>query len=310
MGIWRLPIEEIGTMSLRSNTLFERLVIGLVRNTSLRGRNRLAAALYPPSRSAKRYMQGVMRRGDGLLMHLDSRNHIDWVTIFRGGFEPELTSLLQRWLGPGSVFVDVGANIGCHVLTAGSAVGETGIVLAFEPNPSVRDVLEGNIRLNGFDGRTRVHGCALGRSASRQVLRVPRADTPEGANMGLASLVALKSDFDAVEVAVEPFDSVFDATGLSRCDVVKIDVQGYESEVLAGMTSVLSRFRPKVIFEWEAWAWAQAGADFPTVIQFFSGMGYAVFKLDPTGGEVPVVASSALPRHQDLIAVHREDLAG
>ena len=295
-------------MSFRTNTIFERLVIGLVRKTSLRGRNRLAAALYPPSRSAKRYIEGVMKRGDGLLMHLDSRNHIDWVTIFRGGFEPELTSLLQKWLGPGSVFVDVGANIGCHVLTAGSAIGEAGTVLAFEPNPSVRGVLERNVGLNGFDTRTHIHGCALGRSASRQCLRVPRADTPEASNMGLASLVALQSDFDTVEVAVEAFDTVFAATGLSRCDVVKIDVQGYESEVLAGMTSVLSRFRPKLIFEWEEWAWAQAGADFPTVMQLLGGMGYAVFKLNPTGERIPVVASSVLPRHQDLIAVHLADI--
>lgn len=293
----------------RDPSIFARFLMALIRRTPIPGVNRLAAWIYRPSRAATRYIAGVIRRGDGLLMHLDSRNHIDWAIMFSGDYEPHLGGALHRWLKPGSVFVDVGANIGRHALTGASVVGEAGTVLAFEPNPPVREVLEENVRLNGFTGRVRIFSCALGAATSRSALRVPSTEIPEASNMGLASLVDFGLPSDSVEVPVQTLDDVFEESGLVRCDVVKIDVQGYEAQVLAGMRTVLLRHRPRVVFEWESRAWRQAGVEFADVGRFLDGLGYLVFRLGHDGVRIPMRDIHEISRHEDLIAMHREDLA-
>lgn len=286
----------------------ESIVTHLVRDTRIPGRNRLAAWLYPPRTDASRYVAGVRSRRDGLKMQLDSRNHIDWVTLFHGDFEPEITQLIRRCLEPEAVFVDIGANIGCHALTAASCVGARGHVMAFEPNRPVRRVLEQNVRLNQFADQVSIYGCALGSASGRLPLRVPSKASREGSNMGLASLVALDTPHELVEVPVEPLDDVFAKADLQRCDMIKIDVQGYEAAVLAGMRQVLARYRPLLILEWEAWAWEKAGAKLETVMGSLSQQGYQMYRLMPAGEWFPVQHADNLPPHADLIAIHREDL--
>lgn len=103
--------------------MLEQLAVWLGRNMKIRGSGRALSALYPCNYGIRRYVRGVRARGDGLLMELDSRNWIDWNLLFRGDFEPHLTRLLQCLATPGSVAVDVGANIGAHTLTLAQAVG-------------------------------------------------------------------------------------------------------------------------------------------------------------------------------------------
>ena len=65
---------------------------------------------------------------------------------------PYETSLLLRFLPPGDVFVDVGANIGYFSVLAASVVGEQGAVFGFEPDPNNYRLLCANAELNGFAG--------------------------------------------------------------------------------------------------------------------------------------------------------------
>lgn len=285
----------------------EGTLMRLARSIRVPGWGRVLTWLYPPEPSAPRWLAGVYPRDDGLLMHLDSRNHIDWNILFRGDFEPNITALLRRWLTEESVFVDVGANIGAHALTAAALVGGRGLVLAFEPNPVTHGDLRRNVMLNAFDGHTRLFDCALGRSPCTLTLRVPKRDSAEGGNMGLASLVALDTPHDSIEVAVERLDEVCARLELKRCDVVKIDVQGFEAEVLFGMTEVLRRFRPRVIFEWEAWAWEKANANLPSVQDYLHGLGYAVYRCRRDFVLQHLADDADLQPHHDLVALHAED---
>jgi FkbM family methyltransferase len=79
-----------------------------------------------------------------------------------GIIEPWTTRAVQELLRPGSVYVNVGSNFGYYVALAGAIVGETGKVVAVEPNPYVIPYLLRNLFWSGVAGRTRVFGVAAG----------------------------------------------------------------------------------------------------------------------------------------------------
>ncbi len=287
--------------------MLEQLAIWVGRNVKIRGSGRALSTLFPCNQSTGRYVLGVRARGDGQLMELDTRNWIDWNLLFRGDYEPQLTRLLSRLAIPGGVAVDIGANIGAHTLTLGRVVGQNGSVLAFEPNPLVRSVLERNVALNKLNS-VRVFGCALGEKTGMLPLRVPKPDSAEYSNMGLASLVALETPHDLVDVPVRTLDEVFEESGLNRLDVVKIDVQGYECRVLAGMFGILERNRPAVIFEYEQWAWNKAGSNLSDAISLLDAAGYRLWGLGgATATSIPLHDDRSIPDHSDLIALHHDD---
>jgi FkbM family methyltransferase len=289
--------------------MLELIVRTLMRYTRIPGRQRIARWLYPISRQAKRYVLGVRARGDGLLMQLDSRNHIDWATLFYGDFEPEITRLIRGCLAPGSIFVDIGANIGCHTLTAASLVGELGQVFAFEPNPPIRELLENNLRLNQLERRVSVYACGLGSTPTRLSLRVPTPGSLEESNMGLASFVALETPHDLIEVEVNRLDDVLPPENLSRCDLIKMDVQGYEAQVLAGMQQMLATHHPIVVFEYENWAWQMAGADLIEVATYLRDLEYSLHQIDIHGKLHKIEATGNLNQkfgHANLIAYPTE----
>ena len=72
----------------------------------------------------------------------------------QGIWEPFETTLVMASLAPGSVFVDVGANIGYFSVVAADIVGEDGQVLAFEPDPDNFALLQANLALNGLERQT------------------------------------------------------------------------------------------------------------------------------------------------------------
>jgi predicted O-methyltransferase YrrM len=115
-------------------------------------------------------------------MELDSRSWIDWNLLFRGDYEPHLTRIWSQLATKGGVAIDVGANIGAHTLTMAKCVGPQGRVLAFEPNPLVRQVMVRNLALNGIT-QVDVFECGLGSARGSLPLRVPKQDSAEFSNL-------------------------------------------------------------------------------------------------------------------------------
>lgn len=166
--------------------------------------------------------------------------------LYFGGsvYEPETTAFFVRHLKPGDVFVDIGANHGYFTMLAASIVGPNGRVDAFEPNPRVFAQLEAHARINRFDRTVALHACALAdRAETGARLYVSQVES----NSGLSSLTPNQAALDAgglseagtVPVVVDTFDAWLATSGHSRIDLVKIDVEGAEARVLAGMSAAL-----------------------------------------------------------------------
>ncbi|MDS4020241.1 MAG: FkbM family methyltransferase [Candidatus Competibacter sp.] len=97
--------------------------------------------------------------------------------------------------------------------------------------------------------------------------------------------------------------------GLNRIDFVKIDVQGYECKVLAGMQEVLKQYSPVVIFEYEAWAWAKADATVAYAADIFHAASYSLWRI-VNRGEPSIKLldiTHSIPDHIDLLALKQDD---
>jgi len=148
--------------------------------------------------------------------------------FYCGLHEPDEMAFVLHFLRPGEVFYDVGANIGSYSLLAAAAGAS---VHAFEPAPATAASLRRNVAANDLQAQVRVHECALGASAGRVQLTHGDDDTTNhvlGANE-----TATRLD----EVRMETFDACFEH---DRPGFAKIDVEGYESQVLEGAVGALA----------------------------------------------------------------------
>jgi FkbM family methyltransferase len=133
-----------------------------------------------------------------------------------------------HFLRPADLFVDVGANIGAYTVLAGGAIGSN--VIAFEPAPSTYRSLVANIQLNGLTGRVVAHNLALGKEEG--VLRM-------SAGLGTENAVQLSgNNADSISVKVSSLDRVL---GQSEPVLLKMDVEGFETEVLRGARDTFSK---------------------------------------------------------------------
>jgi FkbM family methyltransferase len=157
--------------------------------------------------------------------------------------EPGTVRWIAETVRAGDVFYDVGANIGVFSLLAAHRAGPDGRVVAFEPHAATIATLLENVVLNGLGERVDVLSCALHRSTGY----LPFLYRSLTAGSGLSQVGATRDPFghDAEPVtrelkAVAAGDDLVESGTVPPADVVKIDVDGNESEVLAGLRGLLT----------------------------------------------------------------------
>jgi len=153
-------------------------------------------------------------------------------------------SVLEKFVTPGMTVVDVGANQGLYTLVLSRLAGPSGRVFSFEPDPDLFRTLSLNCDQN-HAGNVKRYNCALGAEAGERNLFRSRV------NAGDNRLA--KSDredwFEPVSVKVATLDSVLQSASV---DFIKIDVQGWEFEVLKGMANLWAN-NPDLCIYFEFW---------------------------------------------------------
>ena len=212
-----------------------------------------------------------------------------------GYWEMWLTQFLAQRLKPGMTAIDVGANFGYYTLLMGEAVGEAGRVVAVEPNPDAASLLQESVSLSGHLARTRVVPQALGASTGRAWLYAPDGEPKNASLVGQPDLPGGTT----LEVATVTLDEV--ALGYPRVDLVKIDAEGGEQGIVAGMQQLIARDRPLIVLEFNAARYADPAAFLDGLLAHYG----STVELRPTGDIVPLDRASVLDqaRYEDRLLV-------
>lgn len=157
---------------------------------------------------------------------------------YHGIYEKGFANFLRKNLKEGDVFIDVGANIGLFTILASKCVGNTGKIFSFEPNPEIFEQLEINVSLNKSKN-IELFNFALGNNQSEEKL-YPILQV----NRGASSLIKPKDSNLSFKVNVKRFDDLFE--NIIPC-YIKIDVEGFEFEVIKGMKNIISSTNPPVL---------------------------------------------------------------
>jgi len=223
-------------------------VLGSMALGVLRGYARVAPTQrggYRLVRLARRFVprgqwQGQFATPGGTKLELDLATYPDCCMAV-GLYELDTLRLLRRLLKPGDHFVDCGANIGYFTLAASRAVGPTGRVDAFEPDPLNRERLAHHLRANGSPANVTVHAVALSAASGSATLYHPSDGTH---NHGESSLYAAPGVATTpYTVATARLDRQLDRVP----DLIKMDIEGAELMALKGMTDVLGSPKPPAL---------------------------------------------------------------
>jgi FkbM family methyltransferase len=144
-----------------------------------------------------------------------------------GIWEPDISAFIQRWLQPGAVFCDVGANIGYHTLLASQAVGARGTVVAVEPSPAIITKLRRNLALNQVSNVRIVEAACAAEHGTLTLY-----DGPHG-NSGMATTVAAVGGKAQRHVPALPLLEILSTEERERVSLLKIDVEGAEAPILS-----------------------------------------------------------------------------
>ncbi len=219
-----------------------------------------------------------------------------------GVYEAEAVQFVLSQLRAGSVFVDVGANIGVFTLTAATKIGATGRVLAIEPSPRIFPYLQRNVRLNALTN-VRLRQCA---ASHRTAHTVPFWEAPVE-HFGMGALAAQFHDHP-ITVSAQTLDAMLSEESIERVRLLKVDVEGFEAAVFQGAEQLLTgNDAPLILFEFCDWAEARVpGSAVGSAQRLLLGWGYRIWRLADFVSNRPPLDNLLTAGFETLVAVKNE----
>jgi FkbM family methyltransferase len=180
--------------------------------------------------------------------------------------------VLQKYLRPGSTFIDVGGNEGALSLLASRLVGPSGKIIAFEPNPKPRAIFKATIDRNRISNVT-INPIGLGDRDETLRLTAPKINSGEG-SFG-------KSNYkpEDTEIIICEIRRGDDVLRNAKPALIKIDVEGFELSVLKGLTETIAENRPPIVMEMISGHLANCGTRPAEIASFMEGHRYRPFKI-------------------------------
>jgi FkbM family methyltransferase len=211
--------------------------------------------------------------------------------LINGGYPSEPGALLmQAFLRPGDVVVDLGAHVGTYALAAAARGCR---VVAIEANPDYVRALRAAVARNQFANVTVVHGAVSSHGGSVNFVcnRIWGHVVSNGSDPGDGT--------SCVEVAAIPIAPLLDQLGVERVDFIKMDVEGSEPAAIEGMVPLLERDdAPVILFESNATVLRDvAGVSYEDLHRRLEELGFGLYVVDleRVGRLVPVKAGDFMP---------------
>ena len=149
-------------------------------------------------------------------------------------YEPSMRAVLGKYLEPGGVFIDMGANEGYFTVLASGLVGPQGKVIAVEPQSRLQSVIETNLRLNQCHNVRVVQAVVSSASDPVEIQLAPEMNTG-GTSLFTHTKYRLKKEL-VQSLTIAEF---FAKSEVDHCDLMKVDVEGAEYDIFIGAEQIL-----------------------------------------------------------------------
>jgi FkbM family methyltransferase len=214
---------------------------------------------------------------DGVKYDLDLSQGIDFAIYLGGMFERSTAAVLSKLTKPSSLVLDIGANIGAHTFRLANLVGPKGRVMAFEPTEFAFRKLRRNLDLNpSLASRVETFHCFLTANDGANVPSAIYSSWPLGAEAGLHPK-HLGREMQTEAAQARSLDSILNERADRKVQLVKLDVDGFECNVLRGATSLLRDTRPIFVMELAPYVLEERGASLEQLLDYFLPNGYALY---------------------------------
>jgi FkbM family methyltransferase len=233
-------------------------------------------------------------RRDGVLMNLNLHDYMDHALFF--DFNDQSRESLFESAAGAETIVDVGANNGYTALRLASLDGVNSVI-AFEPDATNFEKARRNIALNKVTEKIELLGIGLGPGDLELNLQIGI----EGNSGTMKVAASTEGGATASRVKVRKLDDVLAESGITRVDFIKIDVEGYELEVLNGAVETLRSSRPRLFIEVDDANLSEQSSSARQLIGFLIGHGYSC--TNSITGESLSIDYDFIGKHFDAICV-------
>ncbi len=220
--------------------------------------------------------RALVRRG-GATFELDLTQGIDLAIYLGDVFERNTKKALRSLVAESGVVLDIGANIGAHTLHLAKLVGPSGRVMAFEPTAFAYRKLRRNIELNpSLAARISTFNCFL---AERDNNTLPDKIYSSWPLVLEAELHAkhLGRAMSTKNASTRSVDSVLAEAGNPAVQLVKLDVDGFECEILRGARKLLRDQKPTFVMELAPYVLDERGASLSELMSLLTSNGYRLY---------------------------------
>lgn len=255
----------------------DRVKLNFTRNWKLPGKERLSQWLKPTGETNLSLRDGIVWLTDeDIAIYTTADNFIEWTILSTGTYEDEINKPIRLSLKPGDTALDIGANIGLQSLRMSQCVGPDGQVIAFEPLQYLQQKFNRNMSLN--------------RASNVLLMPVALSDKPGSAefkidpnewNQGTFSISGKGEGTEMQHVDIMVGDDLPEIKALKRLDLIKIDVEGFEFQVLNGLSATLEKFKPRLIFEYDTNYWYRTGQNMNDCFAFLQRLDYSIYQVNP-----------------------------
>jgi FkbM family methyltransferase len=224
--------------------------------------------------------RGIAWNINGVPFHIDARCRIQMAE----NYDASVADFFRTHIKPGAVCYDVGANVGVYVLQFSHWAGPTGRVVAFEPNPAAREVLNRHIAMNGIASQVEIIPAAVSAQPGEAILFTEGYNGMGKLGAPNPALAAVAKQFSVPVVTLDQFTE----GRTDKPDWLLIDVEGFEIAVLRGALDLLSRRDPTcgIVVEMHPDAWPSAGTSETQAVETLKELGVRVVPL--TGQREPL----------------------
>jgi FkbM family methyltransferase len=176
--------------------------------------------------------------------------YLKWLTDTPGIPEEDIISLIRESVNEQGTIIDIGANIG-YISIASSLMFPKVTIEAFEPSKKTYSILRTNLSENHIRN-VRTHNYGISDRESSSLLTYSESNS-SGAFVNEHNVTADTAGHVTEHIKLKTLDKEYKNLKITKCDLIKIDVEGHELSVIKGSKELIKKFKPMVILEANHW---------------------------------------------------------